>query len=109
MQGDDVWQGSWQIPAGSYQYKAALNDSWAENYGLNAVQDGANIPLNLAADTTVNFYYDHKSHWVTDNIGTIIATVPGSFQQRTRMSRRLAAGLPALLAAGPGWRWHLLF
>src|SRR5262245_15401446 len=25
---DDVWQGSWTIPAGSYEYKAALNNSW---------------------------------------------------------------------------------
>ena len=33
---DDVWQGSWTIPAGSYEYKAALNDGWNENYGLNA-------------------------------------------------------------------------
>src|SRR5438552_5282009 len=25
---DDVWQGSWTIPAGNYEYKAALNNSW---------------------------------------------------------------------------------
>src|SRR5712692_5931906 len=30
----DVWRGTWTIPAGSYEYKAALNDSWTENYGL---------------------------------------------------------------------------
>ncbi len=34
--GDDVWQGTWTVPAGSYEYKAALNDSWDENYGANA-------------------------------------------------------------------------
>src|SRR6266540_980057 len=34
--GYDVWQGSFTIPAGSYEYKAALNDSWDENYGLHA-------------------------------------------------------------------------
>ena len=33
---DDVWQGTWNVPAGSYEYKAALNDSWTENYGLHA-------------------------------------------------------------------------
>ena len=48
---DDVWQGSWNVPAGSYEYKAALNDSWAENYGLNAAPGGANIPLNIGAQT----------------------------------------------------------
>ena len=36
--GDDVWQGAWNVPAGSYQYKAALNNSWTENYGLHAEQ-----------------------------------------------------------------------
>ncbi|MCZ7575230.1 MAG: alpha-amylase family glycosyl hydrolase [Ardenticatenaceae bacterium] len=77
---DDVWQGSWSIPAGSYEYKAALNDRWDENYGLHAVQDGANSPLSLASPTSVKFYYNHKSHWVTDNQSSVIATIPGSFQ-----------------------------
>ena len=77
---DDVWQGSWTIPTGNYEYKAALNDSWDENYGLHAAPGGANIPLNLAVGTTVKFYYDHKSHWITDNFNSVIATVPGSFQ-----------------------------
>ncbi len=77
---DDVWQGSWTIPAGSYQYKAALNNSWDENYGLHAVPGGDNIPLNLASDSSVKFYYDHKSHWITDNKSSVIAVAPGSFQ-----------------------------
>ncbi len=47
---DDVWQNTFGIPAGNWEYKAALDDSWTENYGLNATRDGANIPLNLGAD-----------------------------------------------------------
>ncbi len=77
---DAVWQAIWGLPAGAYEYKAALNDSWTENYGLNATQDGANIPLNLGAQTTVKFYYDHETHWITDNINARIAVAPGSFQ-----------------------------
>ena len=77
---DDVWQGTWTVPAGSYEYKAALNDNWTENYGLHAASGGANIPLALGANTSVKFYYDHKTHWITDNHNSIIATVPGSFQ-----------------------------
>ncbi len=77
---DEVWQASWEIPAGGYEYKAALNDSWDENYGLYAEQNGPNIPLNLANSTQVKFYYSHHSHWITDNAGSVIATVPGSFQ-----------------------------
>jgi pullulanase len=78
--GDDVWQGSWSLPADSYEYKAALDDGWAENYGAYAQPNGANIPLLLPAGGTVKFYYDDKTHWITDNKTSIIATVPGSFQ-----------------------------
>jgi glycosidase len=77
---DDVWQGSWAVPAGAYEYKATLNEGWTENYGLHAAPGGANIPLNLASGATVKFYYDHKSHWATDNVNSVIATVAGSFQ-----------------------------
>src|SRR5215475_2593516 len=70
---DDVWQGTFMVPAGSWEYKAPLNNAWDENYGLHAVRDGANIPLNLAAATSVKFYYDHKTHWITDNHNSVIA------------------------------------
>jgi pullulanase-type alpha-1,6-glucosidase len=75
-----VWQGVFNVPAGSWEYKAALNDSWDENYGANAQRDGANIPLDLGAPVDVKFYYDHESHWITDNVNSVIATVPGDFQ-----------------------------
>jgi pullulanase-type alpha-1,6-glucosidase len=77
---DDVWQAMFNLPAGSYEYKAALNDSWDENYGLGAVQNGGNIPLVLGATTDVKFYYDHKTHWITDNVNSEIVTAAGSFQ-----------------------------
>ena len=77
---DEVWQGTFSLPAGSYEYKAALNDSWMENYGLNAQSNGPNIPLSLAAARAVKFYYDHESHWATDNESSVIAVAPGSFQ-----------------------------
>jgi glycosidase len=77
---DDVWQGKWSVPEGSYEYKAALNGSWDENYGAHAQPGGANIPLSLGAVMPVKFYYDHKSHWITDDQNSIIATAPGSYQ-----------------------------
>ena len=76
----DVWTGTFNVPAGSWQYKAALNNSWAENYGANAKPNGDNIHLNLAAATNVKFYYDHKTHWITDNVNSVIVTAPGSYQ-----------------------------
>ncbi len=77
---DDVWQATFTVPTGSWEYKTALNNSWDEDYGANAAPGGNNIALNLAAETAVKFYYDHKSHWITDNKTKIIAVAPGSFQ-----------------------------
>jgi Pullulanase X25 domain len=78
--GDDVWQGTFSLPSGSYEYKAALDNSWDENYGANALSNGPNIPLSLPSAGGVKFYYDHKSHWVTDNSNSTIAVAPGDFQ-----------------------------
>jgi pullulanase-type alpha-1,6-glucosidase len=77
---DDVWQGVFNVPAGSWEYKAPLNDSWDENYGAGAQHDGPNIPLDLSTATDVKFYYNHETHWITDNVNSVIATAPGSFQ-----------------------------
>ncbi|HET9590127.1 MAG TPA: alpha-amylase family glycosyl hydrolase [Anaerolineales bacterium] len=77
---DDVWQGVFAVPAGNWEYKAALNNSWDENYGGNAQQNGDNIALNLASPASVKFYYSHNTHWITDNHNSRIATAPGSYQ-----------------------------
>src|SRR4029453_2481289 len=45
-----------------------------------AVRDGPNIAVGLTAPTSVKFFYDDATHWVTDNQTSVIATVPGSFQ-----------------------------
>ncbi len=66
------------IPAGAWQYKVAMG-SWSENYGSNFQQDGPNIELNLASNGTVRFYYDHKTHYIADNVRNTIYTIPGSF------------------------------
>ncbi|WP_374200360.1 alpha-amylase family glycosyl hydrolase [Arthrobacter sp. M4] len=49
------------LPAGSYEFKAALNKSWTENYGAGGVPNGANIPLTHAGGP-VTFRYDHVTH-----------------------------------------------
>jgi glycosidase len=77
---DGVWQAEFDLPAGDYNYKAALDAGWDANYGAKAVPDGPNIPLPLADDTTVKFYYDDQTHWITDNQTGLIATLAGSFQ-----------------------------
>jgi hypothetical protein len=77
---DQVWQEVFNVPAGSFEYKVALNDNWTENYGTNATLNGPSIPLNLGGATDVKFYYSHETHWATDNVNSVIAIAPGSFQ-----------------------------
>lgn len=77
---NDIWLATFDVPAGNYEYKAALNGSWDDNYGLNAEYYGANIPLEVPEDGPVTFWYDHKTRWVSDSINSLVATVPGDFQ-----------------------------
>jgi pullulanase len=76
----DIWSAVFELPAGDYEYKAALNDSWNENYGQKALRNGSNIPLSLATTTKVRFLYDHKTTYVTDSVNSLFAVVAGDFQ-----------------------------
>ena len=89
---DDVWQATFDVPAGAYEYKAALNAAWDENYGANATQGGANIALTLASATSVKFYYSHQTHWITSSANSVIATAAGSFQSELGCSSDWDAG-----------------
>jgi hypothetical protein len=53
------------LPAGSYEFKVALDGSWATNYGSDGSLDGPNYLLELAADGSVTFTYDSATHLVT--------------------------------------------
>lgn len=67
-QGDGMWTATYTLPAGEYEYKVAMNADWAENYGAEGEQDGANIPLVLEEETEVTFTYDHNTNVVTDSV-----------------------------------------
>ncbi|WP_026549433.1 alpha-amylase family glycosyl hydrolase [Arthrobacter sp. Br18] len=51
------------LPAGTYDYKAALNRSWTENYGAGGGRDGSNISYNHVGGP-VRFVYDHRTHLI---------------------------------------------
>ncbi|MCL4247803.1 MAG: pullulanase-type alpha-1,6-glucosidase [Anaerolineae bacterium] len=77
---DQLWEASFVLPAGEYEYKAALNDSWDLNYGAGAEQNGPNIPLVLEEERTVTFFFDANTGWITDDVNSLIVNVPGSYQ-----------------------------
>jgi pullulanase-type alpha-1,6-glucosidase len=76
---DQIWKGTYTLPAGPYAYKVAINSSWDENYGAGGVKNGANISYT-APPGPVSFYYDHSTHYVTSDAEGPIVTAPGSFQ-----------------------------
>ena len=41
---DGVWRGDFTVPAGSWEYKVALNDTWDVNYGAGAAAGGGTSP-----------------------------------------------------------------
>ena len=77
---DNLWVGTFALPAGDYEYKVALNGSWDENYGLNGESYGPNIPLSNAEEGNVFFWYDHKTNFVGDSVNYLVANVAGDFQ-----------------------------
>ncbi|ROR54629.1 pullulanase-type alpha-1,6-glucosidase [Luteococcus japonicus] len=77
---DQVWKGTFQVPAAEYAYKAAIHKSWDENYGAGGAAGGSNVTYNSPG--TVTFYYDHARHYVTSDAQGPIITAPGSFQSK---------------------------
>lgn len=76
-----IWKGTFTLPAGgTFQYKAAIDNSWTVNYGAGGQQNGANISLTVPASGRVTFYYDPGSHVVTSDAEGPIVTAPGSAQ-----------------------------
>ncbi|GCE75801.1 pullulanase-type alpha-1,6-glucosidase [Cellulomonas biazotea] len=75
---DGVYAGTFELPAGTYEYKVAIGGSWTENYGAGGVRDGGNVTYTLAADGPVTFYYDPVTHWFTSTAQGPLLTVPGS-------------------------------
>jgi hypothetical protein len=59
---NNVYEYTANVPKGNYEFKVTLGPSWDINYGLNGEQNGPNIPLNVAYDTKITFYYDSVSH-----------------------------------------------
>ncbi|GAT74121.1 alpha-1,6-glucosidase [Microbacterium sp. HM58-2] len=79
LRADGVWAGTFDLPAGTYEYKAAVNGSWAINYGANGVPDGANIQITHAGGS-ITFYFDPRTNIVQSTAEGPIVTLPGSEQ-----------------------------
>ncbi|ASN50887.1 alpha-amylase family glycosyl hydrolase [Sinomonas sp. R1AF57] len=58
------WRLTLDLPAGTYQVKAALNGSWTQNYGDGGAPNGANISVRHPGGK-LTFTYRHDTHLTT--------------------------------------------
>src|SRR5690606_17847489 len=59
-----TWTGTFDLPAGDYEFKVAIGGDWAENYGADGVRNGPNIRFSHDGGPVV-LTYDHLSHRAT--------------------------------------------
>lgn len=64
-----LWEGTFQLPEGQYEYKVAINNSWDVNYGAGGAAGGSNIPISIPqGSSSVTFVWDQVSHVVTHRL-----------------------------------------
>jgi pullulanase-type alpha-1,6-glucosidase len=68
-----VFRGTFDVPAGPFEYKVALNGSWDENYGAGGAPGGSNIPL-AAPGGPLTFTYDHATHVISDDAPVVLGS-----------------------------------
>ncbi|GAB6940479.1 pullulanase-type alpha-1,6-glucosidase [Isoptericola variabilis] len=78
---DGVWEGTFDLPAGDYEYKVAVNGSWDVNYGVGGVRDGGNATYSHDGGE-VTFYWDPVSHDFSSTAQGPVVTLAGSFQDQ---------------------------
>lgn len=77
---DGTWRGTFTIPAGTWDYKFAIDGSLAENYGPGGVLNGlVNFSFTTAASGPVTFYFDPTTHFAGRS-GDVMAVAVGDFQ-----------------------------
>lgn len=63
---DGLWKsGPFNLKAGDYEAKVAMDGAWTLNYGVDGKQDGDNYKFTLAADGTVSFVFDPATNLLT--------------------------------------------
>ncbi|SNX53839.1 alpha amylase N-terminal ig-like domain-containing protein [Thermoanaerobacterium sp. RBIITD] len=68
---DNVYEYTAHVPKGYYEYKVILGNDWNNNNGIYGDPkygiSNDNIPLNVAYDTDITFYYNSTTHAITTN------------------------------------------
>jgi maltose-binding protein MalE len=63
---DGMWKsGPFNLKAGEYEAKVALDGAWTTNYGVDGKKDGDNYKFKLEKDGTVEFVFDPATNLLT--------------------------------------------
>ena len=92
-----VYTGTFEVPAGQWKYKVALNGSWDESYGAGGVKGGGDIPLALAGAASLVVRYDNATHLITVSPAVSAAGVDQGGQGAGRVEPALRPHPRALL------------
>lgn len=79
LRADGIYTGTFDVPAGDYEYKVAINGSWDVNYGANGEPNGPNVTYSHAGGP-VTFFWNPDTHVVSSTAEGPVVTLPGSFQ-----------------------------
>lgn len=63
-----AWVGTFTLPAGTWEYKIAHDDTWDVNFGADGTRNGGNLSLTTKGGA-VRFSYDPTTHLVTTTEG----------------------------------------
>lgn len=67
--GDGTYSATFDVPAGEYEVKVALDGAWTENYGVDGAADGDNIAFTVDSDGPVTFTWDSDTKILTVEAG----------------------------------------
>ncbi|WP_250445625.1 pullulanase-type alpha-1,6-glucosidase [Actinotalea sp. C106] len=80
LRADGVWAGSFDLPAGTYEFKVAVNESWDVNFGAGGEPGGANVTYSHDGGP-LQFYFDPATRYFFTTATHPVMTLPGSHQE----------------------------
>ncbi|MFC9559641.1 pullulanase-type alpha-1,6-glucosidase [Agromyces sp. NPDC056965] len=78
---DGIYSGTFDVAAGDYEYKVAINGSWDVNYGANGELNGGNVTYSHPGGP-ITFFWNPNTHVFSSTAEGPVVTLPGSFQSK---------------------------
>ncbi|RLT38369.1 MAG: hypothetical protein DWI57_12140 [Chloroflexi bacterium] len=74
--GDGIWSLTVELTGGIYEFKAAINGSWDENYGQDGVAGGDNLSVDVPdAGGLVTFSYNRADNQVGAEVSSLSSEI----------------------------------